>query len=200
MIRFVSFFLASCISSILVFSLSHSNIDTKFVNSVDDNYNEVENRIEEMVLEDDVIIQNTSQLNSSNVEEKELMILEIPKIGVRNKIYNKKSILNDIDKNVIIMDESDYPSKEGGTVILGAHSGIGKLAYFKHLNQLEVGDFIYVTYNNKKYSYIITESYLDLKDGSIVINNYNNLNRKIYLYTCNPKDKNNFLIVVGEEK
>ncbi len=193
MVRFISFFLVSCISSFVIFNISYINVEEpQETNIIETEQVEVyENKEIESDVKETVV--------TKPVEEKELMTIEIPKISVKNKIYNKKSKLNNIDSNVIIMDESDYPDKDNGTVIIGAHSGIGKIAYFKNLNKLEIGDFIYLTYKGTKYTYNVVEYHLDNKDGSIVVN-YNNSKKTLYLYTCNPKDKNNYLVVVCEER
>lgn len=144
---------------------------------------------------------NDFQIKEKNIvekqEEKELMILEIPKINFKGKIYNKESSLNNIDKNIVIMNESDMPDENGGILIIGGHSGYGKYAYFKDLNKLTIDDIIYINYQGTKYSYKIVEYHLDQKDGSIAISNFNKKN-KLFLYTCNPNDKNNYLIYVSE--
>ena len=130
-------------------------------------------------------------------EELPIMYLNIEKINVHNAVYEKSSINNDIDKNVTIMDESNLPIDEFGNVILGAHSGVGRLAYFKDFGQLEVNDEITVDYDNKKYKYIIKRIYTDDKDGKIVIRR--NLNKNtLTLFTCNPGDDKNYLIVIAE--
>ncbi len=142
---------------------------------------------------------NYNQLKDNKIvkEEQALMILEIPKINFKGKIYNKGSSLNNIDKNIIIMDESDMPDETGGILIIGGHSGYGKYAYFKNLNKLTIDDIIYVHYQGIVYSYKVVEYHLDQKDGSIAISNFNKKN-KLFLYTCNPNDKNNYLIYVSE--
>lgn len=132
-------------------------------------------------------------------EEREIMTLEIPKINFIGNIYSKESKLNDIDKNIIIMPESDFPDKKNGIIIIGGHSGIGKLAYFKNLNKLSIKDIAKIKYNNKEYIYEVVNYYLDDKNGNITINNVNN-KKKLFLYTCNPSDKKNYLVIVLEEK
>ena len=127
-------------------------------------------------------------------KEQEIMTIQIDKIGVENKIYAKNSKLNDIDKNVIILDESDYPDKENGTVLIGAHSGTGSIAYFKRLNELEINDEIKITYNGELYVYKINNISKDSKDGKIRIDYGIKANRLI-LYTCHPDDKGNYLVI-----
>ena len=145
---------------------------------------------------------SSSIINKKNVvskQEKPIIKLEISKINFEGNIYSKNSSLKDIDKNIIIMTESDYPDKENGIVVIGGHSGIGKYAYFKNLNKLDVHDIVTLYYNNNEYIYEVINYYLDDKNGSIIINNSNN-KKKLFLYTCNPKDKDNYLVIVLEEK
>lgn len=140
----------------------------------------------------------SSMMLKVNVNDRPIMHLNIDEIGFKGDIYPKESYLNDIDKNIIIMDESDYPDRESGIVIIGGHSGIGKYAYFKHLNKLKVNDLVELTYNGETYNYHVINIYLDFKDGSIDVNNYNNKNILI-LYTCNPGDKENYLVITCEK-
>lgn len=134
--------------------------------------------------------------NKIEVKEEPIMILEIPKIDFKGNIYNIDSELNDIDKNIVIMKDSDMPDEKNSLLIIGGHSGYGKYAYFNNLKKLNINDEILFTYKNKKYKYEIINYYLDSKDGSIVVNNYKDKNIVI-LYTCYT-DKKNYLVYVGE--
>ncbi len=130
-------------------------------------------------------------------EELPIMYLNIEKINVHNAVYEKNSINNDVNKNVTIMNESNLPTDKFGNVILGAHSGVGRLAYFKDFGQLEINDEITIDYDNKKYKYVIKRIYTDDKDGKIVIRR--NLNKNtLTLFTCNPSDNQNYLIIIAE--
>lgn len=184
MYKMYSFLVISCISSFIVYSVSTKDI------------------IEEELIKEDVpIIEKIESQEIKEIEEKkdiineekELMIIEIPKINLKGKIYNKNSKLNNIDKNIIIMNESNMPNEDGGIIIIGGHSGYGKYAYFKELNKLVIDDIVILNYLNKKYYYKVIDYYLDSKDGSISINNINKKN-KLFLFTCNPNDKNNYLV------
>ena len=123
-----------------------------------------------------------------------IMNIKIDKRKINNPIYEKGSINNNIDKNVIILDESDYPDKQNGTVLIGAHSGTAKESYFKNLNKLVIGDVIKLIYRDKLYTYKVDKISKDNKDGKISIN-YKNKKNRLVLFTCYPKDKNNYLIV-----
>jgi LPXTG-site transpeptidase (sortase) family protein len=127
-------------------------------------------------------------------KEESLMTIQIDKIDLVNKIYKKNSKQNDIDKNVIILDDSDYPDKENGTVLIGGHSGTGSLAYFKRLNELELNDEIKLFFENKEYVYKINNISKDTKDGRIRID-YSSKENRLILYTCNPDDKDTYLVI-----
>ena len=144
-----------------------------------------------------IVYDNKNIKQEKYIKEEVLMKIEIPKINLNNNIYPKNSSKNNIDKNIIIMNESSMPDEESGVVIIGAHSGTGRYAYFKDLNKLEIDDEVIINYKNKKYTYKVIYYYLDKKDGSIDINRKN---KRLYLYTCNPSDKNNFLVIVCEQK
>ncbi len=142
-----------------------------------------------------VAISPVKEINNKQVE-KEIMTISIEKINLNRKIYSKNSKLNDIDKNVIIMEESDYPDEINSTVILGAHSGTGDIAYFKDLDKLSKGDVITLTYKNKKYKYTVDSLSKDRKDGKIKITYCSN-NKRLILYTCYPNDKSSYLVVTS---
>ena len=129
--------------------------------------------------------------------ENPIMKLVIPKLNISNNIYEKNSNENNIDKNVVIMNESTLPSDAFGNIILGGHSGTGKYAYFKDFDKLELNDLIYLHYNNKEYKYKIINIHKDIKDGKITVTTVQNRSL-ITLFTCNPNDKKTYLIVVGE--
>ena len=120
------------------------------------------------------------------------MNIYIEKINVNQNIYSKDSTMNKIDKHVFITEDSGFPD-DTTTVIIGAHSGVGPLAYFKDLNLLDINDSIIITYKEKEYKYIVVNKYKDDKDGKIKINSNNDL----ILFTCYPNDKNNYLVIVS---
>lgn len=126
--------------------------------------------------------------------EKEIMTLYIDKINVQNKIYSKDSILNDIDLNVMILPDSDYPDIEKGTVLLGGHSGVGDKAYFQRMTEVELGDLIRLNYDGKEYTYKVDNISKDNKDGKIRID-YSSNETRLIIYTCYPGDKDSYLVL-----
>lgn len=121
--------------------------------------------------------------------------LVINKINIDNYIYNFDSKLNTVSKNVSLLKQSKLPSdKENNSIIfLAAHSGTGKIAYFKNLDKLKVNDLVYFYYNDYKYIYKVTDIFQEIKDGSIEINQINK--NQLTLTTCSPNNKDKQLIV-----
>ena len=78
-----------------------------------------------------------------------IAILRIPKINLKRGLVAKDSNYNNIRYNIMIHEESDSPDDEGGNVILVAHSGSASMSYFRYLYKLNLGDKIYLDYNNK---------------------------------------------------
>ena len=96
------------------------------------------------------------------------------------------------------MKESNYPDISNGILILAAHSGTGKIAYFEELDNLELKDNIIIRYKNKKYIYQITKIWEQKKNGYIKIKKENK--KQLILTTCSPKKKNTQLIINCIEK
>lgn len=105
--------------------------------------------------------------------------IQIPKIGLNQKFIEK----GNIDKNVVVISPSVYPNKESSLLILAAHSGTGRYAYFNYLYKLKYQDKIYITYMNKQYIYSIIDIYYQKKDGKLDIYKLKN-NKTLVLITC----------------
>ena len=128
----------------------------------------------------------------SSLSDKPIMNIKIDKININEMIYAKHSINNNIDKHVIIHEESGVPGNNI-PIIIGAHSGIGPLAYFKNLNKLEINDEIKLNYKEKEYTYFVINKYKDDKNGMIKVSGDNDL----ILFTCYPNNSNYYLIIVS---
>ena len=138
------------------------------------------------------------QVSYKYLEMKDLydMILVIPKIGLKKGIYKKSDIKNNINDNVTINKDSDYPDSDNSDVILMAHSGSGNNAYFNNLNKLDSDSLIELYYNHKKYIYKLDRSYCVLKNGKVNIVREKD-KKTITLITCSQKDKNMQEVYIG---
>lgn len=194
--KFISFVFISLVSFYLIYNYFQSkNIKFTYFESYDFTGSEsYANNIDNISN-----LAPSEFVSSLNGDKSDILLsINIPKINVYNDVYRFDSDNNNINKNVLILAESDMPDVPFGNLILGAHSGSGRLAYFKDLDKLSLGDDIIVYYNGKAYLYKVVNFYVDLKDGSIeIVRNYEK--DSITLYTCMPSDKDSFLIVVGEK-
>lgn len=139
---------------------------------------------------------------TTNLEEKistpiarELPIgyLEITKINLKETLYKKASPNNNIEYHVTILPPSRSPEEKNTTIFLAAHSGTGKIAYFKDLDKLPKNDTIKLIYNKKTYTYIIKNIWETKKTGTISVPKYST--NQLILTTCSPKKDGYQLII-----
>ena len=134
---------------------------------------------------DEIKINNfiSSDGNKNSYNKDMIGVLEIPKIKLRNSLYSKESIYNNVDTNLEILHSSDMPDKEGGNVIIAGHSGVGSKAYFNELINLRINDEAYIYYNNSKYTYKLNNVYEIDKTGNANIIRNKNVS-SLTLITC----------------
>ncbi len=123
--------------------------------------------------------------------------LIIPKINLTKGFVDKRSSENDVEKNILVIEGSNYPDVERGNFILAGHSGTGWKAFFNELYQLQTGDEAYVTYKGKKYIYNLVNIYKQPKTGKVAI--YRNYDvRTLTLITCTNYDSTTQTIYILE--
>ncbi len=111
-----------------------------------------------------------------------LMVLEIPKINIKQGIYSKNDTRNIIDKNISILSESIKIDHEKSLLILAAHSGNSIYSYFRNLDKLRLNDIIIIYYEGHKYTYKINKIYEMSKTIAFKLPDIKN--NKIILITC----------------
>lgn len=137
--------------------------------------------------------ENDKKANYSYIGE-----LSIPKIKLRRGFVSKESRYNNIQYNVTIANEADYPDVPMGNFILMAHSGNAYISFFDKLYRLEIGDEASVSYNANTYNYRLTNIYNQAKTGTVAI--YRNPTKKtLTLITCTHNDDYNQTIYIFEE-
>ena len=119
--------------------------------------------------------------------------LIIKKININNNLYNTSSKKNNVNENITILNNSIPPENENSIMFIAAHSGTGKLAYFKDLNKLKEGDEIGLIYDNKNYTYIVKNYWEEEKNG--YINVLKEPKNQLILTTCSPDKENKQLII-----
>lgn len=129
----------------------------------------------------------------NNYQQDQIGNLSIKKINLNEPLFKINSPENTIEKHVSILKESILPNQENSIVFLAAHSGIGKIAYFEELDNLETNDEITLTLNNKTYTYIVKNTWEEIKNGYINVNKENK--NQLILTTCSPtKDKYQLIV------
>ena len=126
--------------------------------------------------------------------DKPIGTLSIKKINLKENIYDINSKENNVEKNITILKESIYPDNTNSIMIIAAHSGEGRIAYFEKLDQLKEKDEITLVYHNKEYNYIVKDIWEEKKNGYININRENK--KQLVLTTCSP-NKNNYQLVIN---
>ncbi len=119
--------------------------------------------------------------------------LNISKINLSEKLYNIDSKENTIEKHVTILPVSKSPEEKNTTIFIAAHSGTGRIAYFKNLDKLSKTDRIKLTYKNKEYTYEIKNIWETKKIGTISIPKANT--NQLVLTTCSPNKEGYQLII-----
>ena len=119
--------------------------------------------------------------------------LIIPNISLKQDLYPIGDHNNTIEKNVTILYISNEPSKDNSIIFLAAHSGTGKIAFFKNLDKLNLQDTITLNYKNETYSYIIENIWETPKTGNINVEKTSK--NQLVLTTCSPPRKNYQLII-----
>ena len=155
--------------------------------------------------EEIINITEEEQGNQPIIEEEEegevtneyIGYLTIPKINLTKGFLDKRSTENDVDKNILVVNGSNYPNVERGNFIIAGHSGTGWNSFFDDLYKLNIDDIAEVTYKNKKYTYKIVNIYKQPKVGNIAI--YRDYNKTtLTLITCTNFDSTTQTVYIAE--
>jgi len=95
-----------------------------------------------------------------------IAVIKIPKIGLEKGLAGKGSYYNNVNRNILILNESDMPDKDKGNVILAGHSGSGRTAFFKNLYKLQTDDEVSIFYGGSEYKYKVVNQYDIEKTGT----------------------------------
>ncbi len=145
-------------------------------------YNYLETRNEEQLIDTffeeqkEIVEDTTSEVPEEKVETEKpqptktkidyFAVIKIPKIGLEKGLANKGSYYNNVNRNILVVKESDMPDKEKGNMILAGHSGSGRTAYFKNLHKLVRDDEVSIFYNGNEYKYKVVNQYDIEKTGT----------------------------------
>lgn len=192
-------FIGTTIILIGGFFLSYNYVMTKkvmvydYMNNV---FNSSGNSVE-IDQEENIIQEDSSDINVVYNPNQYVGYLEIPKINFNKGFFPKESEYNDVDKNLLLVKEASYPNIEKGNLIIAGHSGTAWNSFFNDLYQLKIGDIAKVHFQGKTYTYKFVNIYKASKTGTISI--YRNSRRTtLTLVTCTNNDKTTQTIYIGE--
>lgn len=179
------------------FFLSYNYIQSKKIVAFDYMANVFYSNNKDVFAEEDGIKREESNSDEGPVTNEYIGYLNIPKINLTKGFLDKRSTENDVEKNILVVENSQYPDVENGNLILAGHSGTGWKAFFNDLYKLEKGDVAYIRYKNKKYTYKIVNIYKHQKTGTIAI--YRNYDKTtLTLVTCTNNDSTTQTIYIAE--
>lgn len=163
--------------------------------------NKIDNNIQD--LKDSKLLENYEYVQDTISEEivvdtieptTVLGILEIPKIKLKRVFFDKDSENNNVDKNVYLLKESQMPDIDKGNLLLAAHSGNSRVAFFNDLKKLETGDIANINYNGKNYVYELINRYEIDKTGKADIVR-DKEKTTLTLITCKQKTKKQYVFI-----
>lgn len=125
--------------------------------------------------------------------------LEIPRIGLKRGFVKKGSKYNNINYNVTISENADYPDVSKGNFILMAHSGDAYISYFAYLYRLQIGNIAKVTYEGKEYKYKLVKIEEQPKTGVVAIHRENYNKKALTLITCTKDNDSTQTIYIFED-
>ena len=139
--------------------------------------------------------QYDNQGNQIRIEKTSyLLVLEIPRINLKEGVYNIDDYRNNISLNVSILPTSILPNEKNSVLLLAAHSGTAANAYFKNLHKLNLGDKINIYYDGLIYQYEINNIYTKDKNDDFYLKKYDK--KTLILITC----LNDFKYLILEAK
>ena len=179
------------------FFLSYNYIQSKKVMAFDYISNVFYDQNQEIIVSDGDQEVEEEEEDLGEVTNNYIGYLSIPKINLKKGFLDKRSPDNDVEKNILVVEGSSYPTKDKGNLILAGHSGTGWKAFFNDLYKLNKGDKAIVTYKGKTYTYKITNIYTQPKVGKIAI--YRNYDKTtLTLITCTNHDSTTQTIYIAE--
>lgn len=122
--------------------------------------------------------------------------LEIPKIEISAPLVlvnSEKEVYKALDRGVVLFPSSVLPGESDQTIILGHSAPVGwpKIKYdwvFSRLNELEIGDEIFVYFNHQKYPYLVVKK-IFLERGEEIPEDLTSSENMLILISCWPPGK-----------
>lgn len=137
----------------------------------------------------------TSYLNNPSIDNNDKLIIEIPRVDVSNVVIKANNDFSNLKDSLVYYGNVNPNNK----IIIFGHSRMGKGIYFNRIDELKVGDKIFLTYNRERFLYIIEDVY-HVNKANLSILRENKNEKKIVLITCLKKEKDKRLVIIGSQK
>ncbi len=148
---------------------------------------------EETIINQSLITKIGRNIQKSKYKDDKIGELYIKNIHLKENLYELNSYLNNVDRNIAVLEITNEPNKNNSLIVIAAHSGTGHIAYFKDLDKVKKNDLIILTYKNKTYNYIVNDIWNEKKTGNIKVPD--NEKNQLVLTTCTPHKDNYQLII-----
>ena len=197
----VTAFIGASLTLIGVFFLSYNYIQAEKVYAYDYMSKAFYNGTDVVIVpeeEAETEEENTNEYGlPEEVTDEYIGYLTIPKINLTKGFLDIRSTENNVDKNLLVVNGSNYPDKDKGNLIIAGHSGTGWNSFFNDLYKLNENDTVYVTYKGKKYIYAIKNIYTQPKVGKLAI--YRDYSKTtLTLITCTNNDSTTQTVYIAE--
>lgn len=191
-------FLGFCLISYTYFSSIKSNVfNEKNIRLLEQSI-VLEEPIEEIRKEETTTqIVTTKPVITEDKRDNYIGYLEVPDVNIKRGFVAMDSKYNSIGYNVMLIKGSTMPDVEKGNLILAAHRGNSSVSFFDKLYKLKTGAEATVTYNNKKYTYKLTNTYKVPKVGKITVRRNGDV-KTLTLITCTRNDKKTQTVFIFE--
>ena len=123
-----------------------------------------------------------------------LFKLIVPNINLSANVYRFESDKNNVNKGIYLAVNYNFESSDKA-IVLASHSGNSDISYFKNLDNLNIGDYVYIKKENLQYSFKLENIYKINKNGKF---RYINEKGLIYLITCDKKNNKKQIVFQGK--
>lgn len=127
--------------------------------------------------------------NDSSFNYESDMIISIPKINLERVVEKAADDFKNLNKSLVYYKRNNPNEK----LVIFGHSGVGYGTYFNRIDELEVGNKVYLYINKLKVTYVVSEKYMVLETDISILNN--DEEGSLLLVTCNKNNKKKRLIV-----
>ncbi len=160
-------------------------------------YNYYENKkqdnLEKEMIEEFFEVEDEEEIIATETDEEQaiktkvivnyIAVLEIPKINLKQGLFDKNSTSNNVNRNIYMIKKTTLPDEQiNSHIILAAHSGNSYVSFFRNLKKLDIKDKVYFYYKGVKYIYEVSNKYEIEKTGTTELKQTNISD--ITLITC----------------